>query len=195
VKTIQDLRAEQIENGEIWDELRVENLWIHVVRGMVTDNVIAKIGMPAFCVYIAIKSHTDLNTGNAWPSVATLGRQVGIAKETVLKAIRTLVDEGLLKVEKRGRTNTYAVIEKINLVAQSGDAWGSGHRKYVATGFGNFVDELKNLARTGNIPGDKGITINVTVNIQQNAPGATGIQNASDFTVASISDLAKKWKS
>jgi DNA-binding transcriptional ArsR family regulator len=179
MKTIQDLRAEQIENGELWDELRVENLWIHVVRGLIKDKVIAQVGTAAFCVYVAIKAHTDLNTGNAWPSVALLSEQVGVSKETVLRSLKVLVDAGLLKVEKRGRTNSYAVIEKINLVAQSGDSWGTGHRKYVATGFGNFVDELKSLARTGNIPGDKGITINVIVNVQQNAPGATGTQNIS----------------
>ena len=117
---IQELRAGQIENGELWEELRVENLWIHIVRGMIKDKMMAKLGLPAFGVYIAIKSHTDLNTGNAWPSVALLGETVGIAKETVLKAIKTLVEAGLLRVEKRGRTNSYSVIEKINIVEQAG---------------------------------------------------------------------------
>lgn len=189
MKTIQDLRADQIESGELWDELRVENLWIHIVRGLIKDKVIAQVGTAAFCVYVAIKAHTDLNTGNAWPSVALLSDQIGISKDTVLRSLKTLVEAGLLKVEKQGRKNTYAVIEKINLVAQSGDAWGSGHRKYVATGFGDFVDELKSLARTGNVPGDKGITINVVVNIQQNAPGAVGTQNTGSIIVSGDADL------
>ena len=191
MKSIQDLRTEQVQNGELWDELRVDNLWIHVVRGLIKDKVIAQVGAPAFCVYIAIKAHTDLDTGNAWPSVATLGEQVGISKETVLRSLKTLVEAGLLKVEKRGRSNSYSVIEKINLVAQSGEPWGQGHRKYVATGFGDFVDDLKSLARTGNIPGDKGITINVTVNVQQNAPGATGHMNIQNIQLSSDGDLHK----
>lgn len=189
MKSIQAYRADQIENGELWDELRVENLWIHVVRGLIKDKVIAQVGTAAFCVYVAIKAHTDLNTGNAWPSVALLSDQVGVSKDTVLRSLKTLVDAGLLKVEKIGRKNTYAVIEKINIVAQSGDAWGSGQRKYVASGFGNFVDELKTLARTGNIPGDKNITINVTVNVQQIAPGATGTINSQTIHVKSDAEL------
>ena len=175
--SLRDLRTQQIENGELWEELRVENMWVHLVRGMIKDKVIAKIGMPAFCIYVAIKAHTDLNTGNAWPSVALLGEQVGVAKETVLKALKTLVEEGLLKVEKHGRSNVYSIIEKVNIVAQTGEPWGTGQRKYVATGFGDFIEDLKGLARTGNEPGDRGITINVTVNVQQNAAGSIGIQN------------------
>jgi hypothetical protein len=40
MKRIQDLLAEQIENGEFWDELRVENLWIHVVRGLIKEGAV-----------------------------------------------------------------------------------------------------------------------------------------------------------
>jgi DNA-binding transcriptional regulator YhcF (GntR family) len=188
MKRIQDLRSEQIENGELWDELKVENLWIHIVRGLIKDKVIAKIGAPAFCVYIAIKAHTDLNTGSAWPSVALLGEQVGISKDTVLRSLKTLVSAGLLTIEKQGRKNKYEVIEKINIVAQSGELWGDGQKTYVATGFGSFVDDLKKLAKTGNLPGDKGITINLVVNVQQNAAGATGNMNIQNNLKAEIDE-------
>ena len=189
MKSIQDLRADHIENRELWDELSVEHLWIHLVRGMVRDNVIAKVGAPAFCVYVAIKAHTDLNTGNAWPSIPLLAEQVGVSKDTVARALKTLVEAGLLKIDKRGRSNSYSVIENINLVAHTGEPKLHGKRKYVAAGFGSFVDELKSFARTGNIPGDKGITINVTVNMVQNAPGASGNVNVQNISITSDADL------
>lgn len=188
-KNLQDLRASQVAQGELWEDLRVDHLWVHVVRGMIKDAMIAQVGMPAFCVYMVIKAHTDLETGNAWPSVPLIAKLVGATEKTVSRAVKTLTDAGFLKVEKKGRSNHYSIVEKINLVAQSGEPWGDGQRKYVATGFGDFVDELKRLARTGNIPGDKAITINVVVNVQQNAPGATGIQNIQNVQVESDTDL------
>lgn len=171
---IQELRAEQIKQGHLWDDLRVEHMWIHLVRGMVKDGEIARVGTVAFCVYVAIKSHTDLNTGNAWPSISLLAEQVGVSNDTVERALKKLVKAGLLKVEKRGRSNSYAVIEKIQMVTQDGAPWGSGERKYVASQYKTFVDELKRLAHTGNLPGDRAITVNVTVNVQNITQGDHG---------------------
>lgn len=171
---IQELRTEQIKQGHLWDDLRVEHMWIHLVRGMVKDGEIARVGTVAFCVYVAIKSHTDLNTGNAWPSISLLAEQVGVSNDTVERALKKLVKAGLLKVEKRGRSNSYAVIEKIQMVTQDGAPWGSGERKYVASQYKTFVDELKRLAHTGNLPGDRAITVNVTVNVQNITQGDHG---------------------
>lgn len=190
MKSIQEYRAEQIENGELWDELKVDSLWIHVVRGQIRGRVIAEIGMPAYCTYIAIKAHTDLDTGNSGPSVETLAWLLGVDRKTVSRALTTLIDAGMLRVEKHGRKNRYEVIEQINLVAPSGEPVVTGHRKYIPTGFGDFVEELKRLARTGNLPGDKNITINVTFNVQQNAPGASGTINVTSD--AELHDLVNK---
>ena len=52
-----------------------------------------------------------------------------------------------------------------------------------------FVDQLKRLAETGNWPTDKAININVVVNLQQNAPGATGTQNINNVVVTNDADL------
>ena len=190
VKNLNELRTGQIEHGDQWDELRVDHLWVHLLRGMIIkDKMISRLGQPAFCVYAAIKAHTNLETGNAWPSVDLLAELVGSSKTTVLNAIQALVKEGLLKVEKKGRANHYSIVETINIVEQTGEPWGNGQRKYVPTGFGDFVEELKRLARTGNLPVDKAITINLVVNIQQNAHGATGnINNMGDINVKVGSD-------
>ena len=189
VKNLNELRAEQIAKSEPWDTLKVNSLWVHLLRGMIKDKVIAKIGLSAFAVYVAIKAHVDLETGNAWPSVELLAEQVGVTERTVFNSIKKLVEEGLLKVEKKGRSNHYSIVETINIVEQTGEPWGNGQRKYVPTGFGDFVEELKRLAKTGNLPVDKAITINLVVNIQQNAHGATGnINNMGDINVKVGSD-------
>lgn len=188
-----ELRGKQIEQGDLWDELKVRHLWIHVVRGMIQDGEIAKVGAVAFCVYIAIKAHTDLETGSAWPSIATLARQVGVSEDTIGRALKTLVDNGLLKVEKRGRKNHYAVMEKIQMVTQEGQAWGTGERKYASLQYGNFVEELQRLARTGNLPGDRAITINVTLNVQNITQGENGnvAMNVQNVQVSSDEELSR----
>lgn len=190
---LHDIRSKQIEQGELWDELRVEHMWIHLVRGLIKNGEIAKVGTVAFCVYVAIKAHTDLDTGNAWPSIALLAEQVGVSKDTVERSLKKLVSAGLLKVEKRGRSNVYSVIEKIAITTQSGEPWGSGERKYIASQYKTFVDELKRLARSGNLPGDRSITINVTLNVQNITQGDNGhvAMNVQNVQVRSDAELQK----
>lgn len=188
-----DIRAKQIEQGDLWDELQVDHMWIHLVRGMVRSGEIAKVGTVPFCVYVAIKSHTDLNTGNAWPSITLLASQVGVSNDTVERSLKTLIKHGLIKVEKRGRSNQYAVIEKINLTTLEGAPWGTGERKYVASNYRGFIDELKRMANTGNMPGDRAITINVTVNVQNITQGDNGnvTMNAQHVQVNSDVELQR----
>lgn len=190
---LHELRGKQIEQGDLWDELKVRHLWIHVVRGMIQDGEIAKVGTVAFCVYIAIKAHTDLETGSAWPSIPTLARLVGVSEDTISRALKTLVDNGLLKVEKRGRQNHYSVIEKIQMATQEGQTWGTGERKYASLQYGNFVEELQRLARTGNLPGDRAITINVTLNVQNITQGENSnvTMNVQNVQVSSDEELRR----
>lgn len=195
-KELQEFRATQIEQGDLWDELQVRHLWIHVVRGLIQEGEIAKVGAVAFCVYVAIKSHTDLQTGNAWPSIATLATQVGVSSDTVERSLKKLVAAGLLKVEKRGRSNLYSVIEKIQMVSQDGEHWGTAERKYASLKYSGFVEEIQRLAKTGNLPGDRAITVNVTVNVQSVTQGdnGTATMNVQNVQVTSDTDLRRLLK-
>jgi DNA-binding transcriptional regulator YhcF (GntR family) len=195
---LEEFRANQIEKGEVWDELKVKHLWIHVVRGLINGGEIAKVGSVPFCCYLIIKAHTDLHTGNAWPSVPTIAELVGASKSTVTRALKKLVAAGLLEVRKsRGRSNEYSVMEKIEIVSQDGKHWGTAERKYASFKYEDFVNEVKRLAKSGNLPGDKGVTINVTVNIQNITQGANGtvtsnIQNVIVNSDSELRELLKK---
>jgi DNA-binding transcriptional regulator YhcF (GntR family) len=194
---LEEFRANQIEKGEVWDELKVKHLWIHVVRGLINGGEIAKVGSVPFCCYLIIKAHTDLHTGNAWPSVPTIAELVGASKSTVTRALKKLVAAGLLEVRKsRGRSNEYSVMEKIEIVSQDGKHWGTAERKYASFKYEDFVNEVKRLAKSGNLPGDKGVTINVTVNIQNITQGANGTvtSNVQNVIVNSDSELRELLK-
>jgi len=149
---------------EPWKEKQVKHLWFHVVGEPIQSGLIAKIGTVPWAVYCVIKSHAGLETGNAWPSNTRIGELVGVSVNTVQRAMKTLVDSGLIKADKKpGHVNRYSITESIKIDELDGTPWKTGERKYVPVGFSDFVDQLKRLAATGNLPTDKAININITV--------------------------------
>lgn len=150
---------------DLWREKDVKHLWFHVVSESLQDGLIAKIGAVPWAVYCVIKSHAGLETGNAWPSNARLAALVGVSVDTVQRAMKTLVEAGLINVVKKqkGNSNLYSITESIKVDEKDGTPWAVGERKYAPLGFSDFVDQLKRLAATGNMPTDKAININITV--------------------------------
>ncbi len=147
-----------------WQEKDVKHVWFHVVSESLQSGLIAKIGAVPWAVYCVIKSHAGLETGNAWPSNARIGELVGVSVNTVQRAMKTLLEADLIKADRsQGRVNRYSVTESIKIDEKDGTPWKTGERKYVPVGFGDFVDQLKRLAKTGNMPTDKEITINITI--------------------------------
>lgn len=152
-------------NGEAWDAKQVKHLWFHIVREQVQGGAIARVGAVPWAVYCAVKSHTGLDTGNAFPSNARLAELVGVSLDTVQRAMKKLVEAGMISAEKkRGKGSCYSVTERIQLETLTGTPWATGERKYVPLGFAEFIEQLQRLAKTGNLPTDKGITINLSIN-------------------------------
>jgi len=166
--TPSESRALQIEQGDLWDGLKVNGTWFHVLRSFSHDKEIAKIGTMALAVYIVIKGHTDFHTGSAFPSIPVIAEQIGVTDDTIRLALKQLVKHGWLTVGKKGRSNLYSVVEKVHIDGQDGQRWATAERKYVGKEFQGFVEELQRLAKTGNLPTDRAITVNLTVNIQNN---------------------------
>lgn len=161
---MKDERAKDIEHGTPWEQKSVKHQWFHIVREQVQSGEIARVGVTAWAVYCAVKSHTGLETGDAFPSTARLAELVGVSHDTVFRALKKLVEAGLVSADKqRGKGSTYSVTEKIPMEDEKGEPWATAERKYVPLQFTNFVAELQRLAATGNLPTDKGITINLVV--------------------------------
>jgi DNA-binding transcriptional regulator YhcF (GntR family) len=157
-------RVSQIASGEPWEEKTVKALWFHIVREQVQSGEIARVGAVPWAVYCAVKSHTGLETGDAFPSNARIAALVGVSMDTVQRALKKLAEAGLVSaVKRRGKGSSYSVTEKIPLDDAKGEPWATAERKYIPLQFTNFVAELQRLATTGNLPTDKGITINLVV--------------------------------
>ena len=51
---------------------RIDTSFQTLQRDLFSSGLAAKIGMNAFGVWLAIKSHADYNTGKAWPGMRRL---------------------------------------------------------------------------------------------------------------------------
>lgn len=89
-------------------------------RDLFASGLAAKIGMHAFGVWLAIKSHADFNTGQAWPGMRRLSELTGLSLGSVSNSVRALVDAKLLRVVtiakgKSRRGSTYVARERMDV--------------------------------------------------------------------------------
>jgi hypothetical protein len=97
---------------------RVDTSFETLQRDIFASGMAATIGMNAFGVWIAIKSHADYNTGECWPGIRRLSDLTGLANGTVQKAIHTLIDAKLLRIASLGagkRSNRYVARERLDV--------------------------------------------------------------------------------
>ncbi len=74
------------------------------------------LGGSAIKVYLVIGLYSDFGTDWAYPSVRTIARQAGLARQTVLDAIEELIRNGLLAARKsKGRSTAYKVVRQMPL--------------------------------------------------------------------------------
>lgn len=78
----------------------VDTTYLTQQRDMFASGLAAQIGVNAVCVWLAIKSHADFGTGEAWPGVRGLMKLTGLANATVQVALTVLMDAHLLRVAR-----------------------------------------------------------------------------------------------
>lgn len=61
----------------------------------------ARISHKEMAVYMVLCRHLNQETGSCFPSLPTIGKKVGMSKNTVIKALNTLIEIGYVTKEKR----------------------------------------------------------------------------------------------
>lgn len=89
-------------------------------RDLFASGLAARIGMNAFGVWLAIKSHADFATGQAWPGMRRLASLTGLSLGSVSNCVKVLVDVRLLRVVhqvkgKSRRGSTYVARERMDV--------------------------------------------------------------------------------
>lgn len=98
---------------------RIDTSFQTLQRDLFASGLAAKIGMNAFGVWLAIKSHADYNTGKAWPGMRRLSDLTGLSLGLIHKSVQTLLEANLLRVEKPSkggrRGQTYVACERMDV--------------------------------------------------------------------------------
>lgn len=85
-------------------------------RDMFASGLAADIGIAAYAVWNAIKSHADFNTGDSYPGIRKIAELTGMSVNPVQDAIKKLVEFHLLRVVKQVRkTNHYIACERMDV--------------------------------------------------------------------------------
>ncbi|AQQ66157.1 DnaD domain protein [Bacillus cereus] len=61
----------------------------------------ARLSYKEMAVYMVLCRHLNQETGSCFPSLPTIGKKVGMSKNTVIKALNTLIEIGYVTKEKR----------------------------------------------------------------------------------------------
>lgn len=100
---------------------RIDTSFQTLQRDLFSSGLAAKIGMNAFGVWLAIKSHADYNTGKAWPGMRRLSDLTGLSLGLIHKCVQVLVEAHLLRVVEPAkgssgrRGQTYIACERMDV--------------------------------------------------------------------------------
>lgn len=143
-------------------ELSSDLRFFQLFNAMISEGMIADIGVYAFAVYASIKSHINYSTNEGFPSVELIAKLTGMVTRQVIRSIVILEEKGLVTKEKHGRKNHYKLNELFNI--QSGDdIIGSATIEYKPNSIQDTIKELKTALAEGNLVNTQNITFNITI--------------------------------
>lgn len=169
------------QQPELWEELKVDGQWFHVVRSMIMRDRIAEMGVNAWAVYCVLKAYTQLDSGKTFPSQDLIARHLGVSVDTVARATDKLLELQIVTKKKVGRRNEYRLVESVPLRNNDEAIVAFGEREYTPVGFQKFIGELKDFARSGAMNPDSQVRIVFNVNfIQQGDNGTVHVTQVDD---------------
>ena len=157
--------------------------WFHVFKELIRSGTWANLSSNSKSLYPVIKAFINHESGSAFPSLDTLQQYSGLARASVVKALKELEAEGLLVKTAGNRTtsNNYQVVEMFDVKDAQGRPAASVSFDYMPAYVTDAVAELKNFMAQGlTLPDGKTNFIkieNLTLNINHAGSVQNYIQN------------------
>lgn len=175
--------ANQPGQAHLWDELRAETTWFHILRGDILRGDIARLGANAIAVLLVVKCHSNMKTGVSFPSQTRIAELIGMSTDTVARALDVLIKDGKIRSQKEGRKNVYQVVETVELT-KAEDGAPAGQAKeilYAGSQIGDVLESLKAFARNGMLP--EGAPFKITLNVNVIHQGDNSVVNINQANV------------
>lgn len=123
--------------------------WFHIFKELIRNKTWARLSSNSKSLYPVIKAYINWESGAAFPSIDTLQEYSGLARASVIKALKELEAEGLLIKESKGRHSNYTLVEKFNVKDKEGRPAASVSFDYMPAYVQDAVAELKNFMVNG----------------------------------------------
>jgi DNA-binding transcriptional MocR family regulator len=107
------------------------------------------MGPHACTVYLVIKAHTNYSTGLSFPAIETISEKSGISVAQVKRELVKLESLGYITKEKKGRSNSYTLREKIEIKDEQGRPSAVATWDYLPSSVSAAVADLKNVLVSG----------------------------------------------
>lgn len=85
---------------------RIKSGFVMVENAFIKEGYGAKVGGNATLVYLAIATYAHNETRECFPSTERLMKDTGLTKPTVLKAVKKLIEVGVIRLVKKGGLNS-----------------------------------------------------------------------------------------
>jgi biotin operon repressor len=95
---------------------KTDTTWFHMFKEIIRNGTWARLSSNSKSLYPVIKAYINWESGAAFPSIDTLQEYSGLARASVIKALKELEAEGLLiKQTTAGRHSNYTLVEKFDV--------------------------------------------------------------------------------
>lgn len=95
---------------------KLDTTYVTQQRDAFASGLVAQIGMNAYGVWMAIKSHADYSTGESWCGMRHLAEMTGLSAMTVQRSVKVLQEAHLLRIARReGQRVIYVARERMDL--------------------------------------------------------------------------------
>ena len=133
------------------DLFATETRWFHVLKTMIDAGEVAKMGAHAFLVYCVIKSHSNFQTGRAFPGVDLISEKSGMSVRQVVRELKTLEKLGHLTKIRVGRSNDYYLRERVEITDRQGEVVAHATWDYMPNMFKHAIEDLKKVVLRGDL--------------------------------------------
>jgi hypothetical protein len=154
-------------------ELFADHRFFLVLSSLVSGGTLKKIKPLGLTVLVVMRCFADHKTGVARVSHGVISKFAGISRHSVMRAIATLEEEGLIvKQKEEGRQgNAYRIVDKVPVFDGEDKPVGEVSVPYVPQKTGNVLHELKNFLSSGFMSQEAkkyGMTFNLNITINNN---------------------------